>query len=992
MKNLKINYGTQLEMAFAAILLLISVLGIISWMHISEISRQATDMYEHPLITTSTLADLKTNVLLVQHRMNDLCLSEDELEAASILQDVDVLNIQIIRDFDVLRNKYLGPKEDIETAFNSYIKWNIIRDRTVSLVRSGKKKEASMLTCSDGKGGMHVELILKNINQIDQRVKNNGNIFYLNALALNKSLKSKMLIWFFCILLTVSIVIVLLIKHLHRPLKELLHATELFRFGDMSVRCKYESENEFGLLAKTLNEFADSLEEQDKLVKKSAEISRMMLSEEDAHKFCRKLLNVLINDTWSQMGALYLLNEDKTKYEYFECIGMNVSGCRPFSAIKKDGEFGKVLETREMQHITNIPDDSRFTFSTVVGEFYPKEIITVPVISSDEIVAVISLANIKRYSKTSVKLILSLMDTLNARMGGILAHQKIVEFSQKLEYQNIELESQKKELSIQTSELQEQNMELEMQKKQLDESNKLKTSFLSNMSHELRTPLNSVIALSGVLGRRLHGKIPDEEYSYIDVIERNGRNLLLLINDILDLSRIESGREEVEIVVFDVNDLIKDIVEMIEPQAIQKNISLSYQENDSLPNIQSDYEKTRHILQNLVANAVKFTEEGSVKLFTEIKDDSISISVIDTGIGIPKESQIQIFEEFRQVDGSTSRKYGGTGLGLSITKKYTELLGGYIEVNSVLGEGSCFTVHLPLQYDGKKAMPKQVEESYLSTITKPQRFTGHVNAGEKTILIVEDTEAIVIQLKDMLESQGYNLMVANSGKEALEQIDHRVPDGMILDLMMPEVDGFQVLKFIRAKEEISMIPVIILTAKYVTKEEFSFLKNNNIHQLIHKGDINKDQLLEAVESMLCKKDETEPEDLGRRIPMPVSGTPGILVVEDNPDNMLTIKALLTEKFRVFEAEDGVTGLRKAKECRPQLILMDIALPGLNGVEVLNHLRRDEDLKDIPVIAVSANAMKGDKEDFLSKGFDGYVSKPIDNQIFTRLIDQWICKD
>ena len=525
-----------------------------------------------------------------------------------------------------------------------------------------------------------------------------------------------------------------------------------------------------------------------------------------------------------------------------------------------------------------------------------------------------------------------------------------------------------------------------MQKKQLDESNRLKTVFLSNMSHELRTPLNSVIALSGVLNRRLAGKVAEEEYSYLDVIERNGKQLLMLINDILDLSRIEAGRENVEINRFNVRELINEVVELIDPQANQKSISLrNLSENDLTP-VKSDYVKCRHILQNLVANAVKFTEEGGVEITAEEIGQSVRIMVSDTGIGIDREHITHIFDEFRQADGSNSRKYGGTGLGLAIAKKYAEMLGGSIDVESIRGKGSKFTLNLPLQYS---SIQENIENYVAQMKPEKSSFVGEVNASGKTILLVEDTEAIIIQMKDMLVQQGYNIMVARNGNEALQQIEHQIPDAMILDLMMPEVDGFEVLKRIRSQEKTDHLPVIILTAKYVTKEELAFLKHNSIHQLIQKGDINKDQLLAAVARMLFPETVQVASPVVKPKRIPVSGTPLVLIVEDNPDNMITIKALLDGKCRVIQAEDGLTGVELAIKHQPHLILMDIALPGMNGIEALKEIRKEGTLELVPIIAVSASAMKGDREDFIALGFDDYVSKPIDNRAFQKMLTEYL---
>lgn len=230
----------------------------------------------------------------------------------------------------------------------------------------------------------------------------------------------------------------------------------------------------------------------------------------------------------------------------------------------------------------------------------------------------------------------------------------------------------------------------------LIEDNQLKTSFLSNMSHELRTPLNSIIALSGVLSRSLTDKISEEESSYLDVIQRNGKQLLVLINDILDISRIESGKEVLEITQFNLCECINEVIEMIRPQILEKNLELETAKGDCHIVMTSDMKKLKHIVQNIIGNAVKFTEAGKIVISATQKNDFVSIEVLDTGIGIHKDNIPHIFDEFRQADSGTSRKYGGTGLGLTIAKKNTELLGGSISVESEEGKGSRFSIQIPI--------------------------------------------------------------------------------------------------------------------------------------------------------------------------------------------------------------------------------------------------------------------------------------------------------
>jgi signal transduction histidine kinase len=392
--------------------------------------------------------------------------------------------------------------------------------------------------------------------------------------------------------------------------------------------------------------------------------------------------------------------------------------------------------------------------------------------------------------------------------------------------------------------------ELEAKSRELEQANRLKSVFLANMSHELRTPLNSVIALTGVLNRRLRGAIPEEEYGYLDIIERNGRHLLSLINDILDLSRIEAGREELHIYSFSARVMAEDVVEMIKPLALEKGLTLVNNVGDDLPLLHSDPDKVRHILQNLAGNAVKFTEAGSVEITAWQSDGELSIAVSDTGIGIPVDALERVFEEFHQVDDSASRKYGGTGLSLAIAQKYAHMIGGCIAVASTPGQGSTFTLRLPLALAG--------------------------------------------------------------------------PTG---------------------------------------------------------GSARDDQALALPESVAVEALESAQAPGNRS----GSGKPKVLLVEDNPDNRRTMQALLKDTCAVIEAGDGRTGVEQARHHKPDLILMDLALPVMDGYEALAAIREDEELRGIPVVAVTASAMKGDREAILARGFDGYLPKPIDAKLLNKTI-------
>ena len=830
MKFKDFSIKSQLKIGFGIIVLLILFLSFVAWKMNDILTQQTRDIYYHSLVIRRALGALKTDVLSIQRDTKEIVLSGGKEDITSIIGNIETYRNDVQKQFEIIYNQYLGKKTDVDTVINNYLKWNSIREESMRLFRDSKLQEASERSRATGAGGRQADIFFKNLTKIDQSSSEISDKLIKEAENLNHRLKIELLISIGVVLSLTLMIIQILSRNIRMPLTELANSTKNFKEGKHHARSKYISQNEFGSLSDVFNQMADSIETELTLNTQSANLAGVMLSEDDAHEFCRNLISTLLEYTDSQMGAVYIMDESKNHFELLESIGIDAKTAHSFSISNLEGELGTSIALKKIQHITEIPEKAVFTYSTVSGKFRPLEIVTIPLQVNNEIIAMISLASIKKFPDISIRLLETVVNVLSARMDGVLSYRKVVDFSKKLEYQNRELESQKNELSAQANEMTQQNVELSIQKKQVDEANRLKTSFLSNMSHELRTPLNSVIALSGVLNRRLKDKVPTEEYSYLEVIERNGKQLLELINDILDLSRIESGREEINISRFNINLLINEIIDVVGPQARQKNITLRLIPGNNLPEIRSDYEKCRHILQNIIANAVKFTEKGGVNIETDSLNDAIKVSIVDTGIGIESDFLNHIFEEFRQAESSNSRKYGGTGLGLSIAKKYTEMLGGNIKIDSIRGKGSTFIVSLPTVF----ATSQEPEIEY-ENYQRPQYEERINSTGGKTILLVEDMEPVIIQLKDFLETKDYNIIVAHDGAEALEKIAQSIPDAMILDLMMPGVDGFEVLRQIRAEEKTSKIPVIVLTAKYITKRRTCLIKTRPHSSAYSKG-------------------------------------------------------------------------------------------------------------------------------------------------------------
>ncbi|MDD2964708.1 MAG: response regulator [Bacteroidales bacterium] len=985
--NRFVNYPARkvLVAGFLVIFLLVLGFALVAWIQTNKLWTQTELMYNHPLRVRAAVDAFRTDVLVIHRAMKDVVLEAGhEQQATEIRQIMSVHENDAFRQLDVLQKWFLGEAEKVDSLRNSFVEWNVIRNETLNLLEQGRHDEALHRTLRSGVGGDKAERLLRHTEYISNFARGKALQFLQQAEAANQKQNLQVLIFLLGTLMTLLVAFYFIFQYIQTPLQRLMRALTDFRRGEADARVDYSADNEFGQLAESFNKLFEVLGDQQKTEEQSALLTAMMLQETDARTFSKKLLALLLEQSGAQLGAIYLPDKEARYFEPYVSIGFGTNLPKRFDVENPEGEFGTALANRKMQYIRSPKANSSFTYHTVSGEVAPSEIITLPLEFGGDVVAVISLGTVGEFSPWAVRYLKAVYQTVGARMNGVLAFRMIQQQAASLDEQNRELEMQKQELTLQTIELEKMNAELEQQKRQLDEASRLKSSFLSNMSHELRTPLNSVIALSGVLDRRLKGQIPDEEYQYLEIIGRNGRSLLALINDILDLSRIEAGREEVFVNSFSVKHLVDDLVSVLSQQAKEKGIELKNLVGADLPIIHSDQDKCMHILQNIIGNAVKFTNQGSVEISAFVIDEELSVVVRDTGIGISPGHLPHIFDEFRQADDSSSRKFGGTGLGLSIAKKYASLLKGTISVESQQGEGTMFMLKIPVKIESKADTTLSLhQKANLSEVN--YQLAGEGNGY--TVLLVDDSQPALIQMTDILCSQGYKVLHSHNGFEAIDQLSERVPDAIILDLMMPGMDGFEVLSTIRSQEQSRHIPVLILTARQVTKEELSFLKSNNIHQLIQKGDVNRQELLLAISRMIALQQCRPVSPATRRVIRKGTGPLTILVVEDNPDNMATMKAILGQQCQMLEAVNGRTGVDQALEHMPHLILMDLALPEMSGFEALVAIRKHDELSHIPVVAVTASVMKGDREKVLAFGFDRFVPKPVDETLLWHVINE-----
>ncbi len=815
--------------------------------------------------------------------------------------------------------------------------------------------------------------------------------------------------------------------------------------GDLTRSIGVAASGEVAVLKDKINEMIRNLREttqrnaeQDWLKTNLARFTRMLQGQRDLTTACELVLSELVPLVGAQQGAFYTLDgaaRDRSLLRLQATYAGHETRPRTFRV--GEGLVGQCAASGERILITELPP-GYVTISSGLGQAPPLALIVLPIAFEDQILGVLELASLQRFSPIHLDFLEQLTESIGIVLHTIevnMRTQALLEQSQSLAYElqvqqeelrqtNEELQEKARLLAERNTEVERKNREVEQARRSLEEkaeqlalASQYKSQFLANMSHELRTPLNSLLILAQQLVENPEGNLNPKQVEFARIIHASGQDLLNLITDILDLSKIESGT-----VVLDVGEerfdrLARHLERSFRHLADSRQVAFEVSVDPDLPpTFRTDSKRLQQVLRNLLSNAFKFTERGRVELRIRLAGSGwdeaagslgrarrvVAFDVVDTGIGIPAEKQQTIFEAFQQADGTTSRKYGGTGLGLSISRELVHVLGGQIEVRSAVGVGSTFTVYLPLEdvsgtepagqgHAPETALPADGEEgggTALGRAAVPDD-RDRLAPGDAVVLVVDDDPGSCCLLLDLVHENGLKGVVATRGQDVLPLARAYRPAAVTLEVELRDGSGWEVLDALRSDPLLEPVPVAVVTG---LDRAWERVRDREAIRFVAKP-VTREALQPLFAELRRGEDGPWPD-----APAPSSGPTEdaawtevqthpdpaltgrtVLVADDDVRNVFALTAML-ERYglRVIPAEGGqqaVAALEAAEQV--DLALLDVMMPDVDGYETIRRIRRDPRFAHLPIVALTAKAMKGDRERCLEAGASDYVAKPVE---------------
>ncbi|TDF36342.1 PAS domain S-box protein [Alteromonadaceae bacterium M269] len=735
------------------------------------------------------------------------------------------------------------------------------------------------------------------------------------------------------------------------------------------------------------------LEEQDWIKTSFVSVVADLRATSDMKTLSEVLLDNLLPLLGAQLGVFYFdeeLEDQRGLLTRYGTYGYTQANSLSKTISRKEGLVGEVIKAATLIHLKEVPEDYVYRVGSSLGESAPKEVMIVPIMFEGTALAVIEVAGLQSFNARQSELLLQVSENLGIVINRIKSNVRTEELLTETQKQAEQLKANEEELRVgneelarQSAEMEERNRMLEEAQTELEETSRYKSEFLANMSHELRTPLNSLLILSKMLSDNKDGNLTASQVKNASTIYHSGNDLLSLINDILDLSKVEAGQMMLNISPLPLSHLSSEIEESFGPIAEQNNVGFSITVDDKLPDvILTDEQRLAQILRNFLSNGFKFTKKGEVSLSIRLATESdnlqkaklkqsgaVAFVVSDTGIGIPKNKQEMIFLAFQQIDSSIQREYGGTGLGLSISKQLADLLDGEVHVDSAKGKGSTFTFFLPLTSSSSHEVSQSAQ--HIRTLAIAPKVTdirdttplvddrNNLRSDKKTILLMEDDPKFALIVADLVRDNGFNIVVCEDGADGYMLAKDIKPIGVIVDLSLSGLSGQSAISCLKDDPLTRHIPVHVVAGTGNTDE----LKGRGIIGFMQKP-VSQEQLVSILDRFvsIAKKPVRE-----------------LLLVEDNEVQAEHIKELLGNKdINVTLASSAQAARDSLNEQAFDCMVLDFTLPDLDGLGLLKSLSQHDQLNDLPVIVYTAKDLTSEEqkelkvyaEDIIQKGEKG----------------------
>jgi HAMP domain-containing protein/CheY-like chemotaxis protein/signal transduction histidine kinase len=792
--------------------------------------------------------------------------------------------------------------------------------------------------------------------------------------------------------------------------------------GDLTRSIQVDARGEVATLKDNINTMINNLRlttdrntEQDWLKSNLARFTNMLQGQRDLFTVGRLLLSELTPLVNAQLGVIYqATSEEAPSLHLLATYADDVTNGHPQELMLGEGLIGQCAADKRRMLISEVPQGA-VPIGSALFKAVPRNIVVLPVLFENQVKAVIELASVSEFTElqltfldqltTNIGIVLNSIEATMQTEGLLKQSQQLAGELQtqqrELQQTNEQLEQKAEQLAERNVEVERKNREIEQARRELEEkatelalTSRYKSEFLANMSHELRTPLNSILILGQQLADNPEGNLVPKQVEFARTIHGAGTDLLNLISDILDLSKIESGTVTVEAEEIAFANLLDMVARPFRHEAETRQLSFEVSVDPNLGrSITTDSKRLQQILKNLLSNAFKFTSQGGVRLrvaavqagwsaahpVLKQTPSVVAFEVSDTGIGIPHEKQKVIFEAFMQADASTSRKYGGTGLGLAISRELSNLLGGEIQLRSAPEMGSTFTLYLPLRYVGPSTAPKPAAAVSMQAMYAPSPPAVperpieqipddrlEIQPGDSILLIIEDDPHYARIMVDLAREKGFKVLVAARGVDALELAKQYQPTAVSLDVFLPDMLGWTVLSQLKQNPLTRHIPVQIITLDEdrqhgLARGAFSF--------------VTKPTSTEGVEAALARIKEYAKPRRKR-----------LLVVEDDRVEQQSIRELLGhDDIEILTAGTGAEALRVLREDPCDCVVLDLRLPDMSGFDVLEKLRVDTKLSDVPVVVFTGRELSAEEDAELHTMARSIVVKGVESP--ERLLDE-----